>query len=296
MQTMNYLQSSFLAIVLILSLITGILFFILFLLFSQRKQQKKLTTLIEQLTAEAEHQSKAEPEEDKPDVQTNDERIKALETDNHELNEQLSALRKELERYEKTSTDAEALVRYFAGKQVSVSKEGIRCIVENGRLWLEEINALPIENEDNRISLYMLMNTLVDMAKMLMLHEDFLEDVFRQYTAFIQNPGGLRVRDNKHDEMMFLKNSLELSVLFRDYIRRHNEPEQFQAGKSLNINFEMIASGMSPSQIDAPQHNRRFDGSDIPSNLLVYSLICNMYGIDDLNVFISGDKIQKNIR
>ena len=350
----NNADASFLAFILILAFITGLLFFILFLFFSHIKEQKKLVTLIEKLSAESDNKSKAETLGDKPEGPTYDEGVKIggitledmpklggeivawgempkllkkalndneeLVADRNELCKQLNCLRKELEHYKNTiddsealtqanadsetevlvhenaDNDAEVLIRYFARKQVSASKEGIRFIVENGRQWLDELNTLKIENEDNRISLYLLMNTLVEMAKLLRQNEDFLEDVFQRYASFIRNPGGLHVRDNKSDKLLFLKNSLEMSVLFRDFIRRRNEPEQFQPGKQQNINFEMIASGITPAQINAPQHNRRFDGSDIPSNLLAYSLICNMYGIDELNVFISGDKIQKNIR
>ena len=318
-------DASSLAFILILAFITGLLFLILFILFSQSREQKKLVSIIQNLSAEAEKKKqetlpdnggKTEnfPEPGGETVEGVDMPVLGGETvkwkdmpallkqaikendelvfENIELHKHLQSLREELN----AAGDTELFMRFLTQNKLSSTKEGVLFIAENGNQWLDEMNALQLKNDDTKISFYLFMKTLVDMAKKLMQDETFMDDVFSRYGSFIQNPGGLHVRDNKNDGIKFLKNSLELSVLFRDLIRRHNEPELFLPGKPQNINFEMLASGISPSQIDAPQNNCQYDGSDIPSNLLAYSLVCNMNGLGDLNVFISGDKIQKNIR
>jgi len=314
-------DTSSLAIIIILALVTGLLFLILFLLFSQNSEQKKIVLFIQKLSTEDFNKNQKETNGDKvkPYEQTDSDRTdigekpvslndmpellrQALKEkaelvhEKKEMQAKIQSLRSDLERNESTDNDAGQFVSLFAQKQITLSKEGISHIVENGDQWLEEINALKIKNNDNQITFYVLMKTLVDMAKKMKREDDFINTVFNRYRSFIQNPGGLQVKDKKEDEILFLKISLELSILFRDLIRRILEPEQFQTGKPQNINFEMMMNGLLPSQITTPQYNRQFDGSNIPSNLLAYSLICNMNGIDDLNVFVSGDKIQKNIR
>ena len=290
---------SSLSIIAVLALITGLLFLILFLMYSVKRDYRKLVNLLNKTeeTKQIEQIPTSEETEEKPQTtQTEETEEKQpeqiTENGNKELPDQTQILVKEGDE-SKSTTDGSR--QFFSQKHFSSSKEGLRHIVENGSKWLDEINALEIE-DDTRIAMYSFVKTLIDLAKKLQQDEDFMDQVFKRYSEFIQNPGSLRVRDKKEDEALFLKNSLELSVLFRDLIRRHHLPEQYQPGKPQNINFEMLAQALTPSQISAEQHNRQYDGSDIPSNLLAYSLICNKHGIKDLNVFIAGDKIQKNIR
>ena len=309
-------------IIITFAIIVSFLLLTLFLIHSQQKESKKLKSFLAKRLNEIEklknqdntNQTKLDkngviPVENgefpsvgvQENVLIENERLKneneLLCQENIELQHKLQAVtEKDNQTTVDADNDSEYLVQFFAQKQISFSRESLQLIFEKGDQWIEELDALPIKNNDNKITFILLLKTLMALVKVRRRDTSFVERVFKRYEEFIKNPGKLNVRDKKEDEILFLKNSIELSVLFRDFIKRHKEPEIFQPGKPQNINFEMIRQDLLPSQILAKQNNIQFDGSDIPSSLLAYSLICNMHNIEELDVFISGDKIQKNIR
>ena len=307
------------------ALIVGLLFLVIYLLISQKKEiLKRLPALVGDQSTEAQMAVSPQPEPDddasapgrEDDVLQQEEstfdtvenlrqELSKVLADNEALINENAQLNKCLDEYEKmipcpdgmnTISDSEQFVRFFTEKQLSPSKETIRLIAEKGNQWIHEFNTMNIKDNDSKVSFYLVLKTLIDMAKTLKEQDVFMSHVFKRYSSFIQSPGKLNVRDNKEDEILFLKYSLELSVLFRDFIRRIYNPEHFQQGNPQNMNFEMITKDLKPSQMASGYSFRQYDGSNIPSNLLAYSILCNKYQITDFEVFISGDTIQKNIQ
>ncbi|MDR3217996.1 MAG: hypothetical protein LBU22_03305 [Dysgonamonadaceae bacterium] len=295
-----FTDTTALVIIIIFGIVLGLLLYLVFISYQLKKELKKsrqsnndeIKELIIQLDSKI---SKAlEDKETKTDLYDS---LEQCQIENERLYSEIEALKaiKQEGKPKNTTEDENLIIRFFVQKHISVSAEDFARISKSGNQWLEEYNNLPIVNKDIKLSFYLLLKGIIEQTKRFNQDKQFLNKVFERYESFIQNPGRLNVKDEK-DRLLFLKNSLELSVIFRDYIRNRRENNLIQTGNAGHDNFEMMNNGLHVQQMSAEQNNQQFDGRNIPSNLLSYSLFCLHYGITDLDVLISENKIQYQIK